>query len=100
MDQTRVCPSWVAPPSSPIDNNIRIPYLDDDFSLDELNLTLRNLNANSAPGPDQIDNNMIIHLPLNWKQILLDNINNCYKAHTYQREWTESNIKLIPKPNK
>ena len=28
------------------------------------------------------------------------NINNCYKSHTYSEDWTESNIKLILKPNK
>ena len=47
----------------------------------ELNLTLRNLNPNSAPGSDQIDNHMILHLRATWKKLLLSCINDCYSTH-------------------
>ena len=96
----KLCPVWAPTESLHLDSTHFNPVLDDPFSIEELNRVLHKLKPESAPGPDMIENKMILHLPDSWKKLLLDCINLCYTSLVFPEEWSECTIKLIPKSNK
>ena len=45
---------------------------------------------NSSPGPDQIHNEILRHLPIETLHILLDIINETWKSDTFPESWRGS----------
>jgi len=52
--------------------------LDLPFTETELNIAVSNLNSQSAPGLDQLDNKVILSLPIEYQQTLLQIYNNIF----------------------
>lgn len=50
-------------------------FLADPFTLEELNIDLRSVNPNSAPGLDQIDYNILLVAPTVYRSHLLEIFN-------------------------
>ena len=69
------------------------------FTMKDLTRTLKKAN-NSSPGPDQIHYEILRHLPIEIKSILLDIINEVWKNDTFPNSWREALIIGIPKPGK
>ena len=69
------------------------------FSLKELKLRVSEL-SNTAPGPDQIHNEILKHLPDETLQALLDIFNHFWTTQTFPDEWHQATIIPIPKPSK
>ena len=70
------------------------------FTIDELNHALKSLKRNSAPGPDEIYNQMITELPQNAKEHLLYLFNKVWSSADLPNFWKESIVIPIPKPGK
>ena len=55
---------------------------------------------NSSPGPDRIRYEILCHLPIETRHILLGIINETWKCDTYPESWRDALIISIPKPGK
>lgn len=82
-----------------IENDNNHP-LNQPFNMWELNSTIKNLKLNKTPGPDQIHNEMIIHLPERIRMLLLNIYNHIWFHHVFPKTWKEAIIIPILKPNK
>ncbi len=69
------------------------------FSMDEFSCALTR-GKDSAPGPDQIHNQMLKHLPEEARIFLLRIFNKIWMEHTFPRTWREAIIIPIPKEGK
>ena len=69
------------------------------FTMRDLKRSLKKSN-NSSPGPDQIHYEILRHLPIETRHILLDIINETWKSDTFPESWREALIISIPKPGK
>lgn len=67
--------------------------------MNELLLQIDRLTGTS-PGPDEIHNSMIKHLPYYIKRKLLAAYNDLWKNHTFPETWRKSILVPIPKPGK
>ena len=70
-----------------------------DFTLDELTSCISDL-GNTAPGPDDIHNQIIKHLPSETLALLLDIYNDMWRSHSFPESWRLATVIPIPKPNK
>lgn len=75
------------------------PKMNKEFSVSELLFQLDRLTGTS-PGPDEIHNLMIKHLPYYIKIKLLEAYNNVWKNGSFPEIWRESILVPIPKPGK
>lgn len=87
--------------SSPADSEqaSTFQWLDNPFSLHELEHVLNSLKKTSAPGLDQIDNLVLSILPQSYRHIMLRILNNLFAYKLFPKPWLHSLIVLIPKPN-
>ena len=69
------------------------------FSLEELKSCLSEL-SNTTPGPDQIHNEILKHLPDETLKLLLNIYNNLWHTQTFPNNWRLATIIPIPKPGK
>ena len=69
------------------------------FSLRELKLCIKDL-SDSAPGPDQIHNKIIGHLPEESLKLLLTFYNDFWTNNTFPDSWRQATVVPIPKPGK
>ena len=69
------------------------------LTMRDLKRSLKKSN-NSSPGPDQIQYEILRHLPIETLHILLDIINETWKSDTFPESWREALIISIPKPGK
>ena len=69
------------------------------FTLSELKLCINDL-SNSAPGPDQIHNLILKHLPEETILLLLNIFNDIYTKQEFPTSWHDATIIPIPKPGK
>lgn len=69
------------------------------FSLMELQAAMAKTRS-TAPGPDDITNDMLTHLSQHSLQSLLDTFNFIWETDSFPTQWTESVIVPILKPNK
>ena len=70
-----------------------------EFSLEELKAAIGKTKC-STPGPDEVHNAMLKHLPETGAQILLSALNKTWKEEFFPSIWLQSTIIPIPKPNK
>ncbi|KAI5752553.1 hypothetical protein M8J77_018044 [Diaphorina citri] len=70
------------------------------FTMWELESVLKLLKPHSSPGPDEIHNEMLRHLPYHTKKILLKLFNSIWKEDEFPDDWKKSILVPIPKPNK
>ena len=71
-----------------------------EFSLSELNNSLKKCKLKKAPGPDQISNEMLVHLSQTGKNILLATINCTWKTGKLPKSWKTAHVSPIPKKGK
>ncbi len=69
------------------------------FSMDEFSCALTR-GKDSAPGPDQIHNQMLKHLPEEARIFLLRIFNKIWMEHTFPRTWREATVIPIPRKGK
>jgi len=72
--------------------------LDLPFTETELNIAVSNLNFKSAPGLDQLDYKVILSLPYEYRQTLVQIYNNIFSEGLFPDQWKQSLMVLIPKP--
>ncbi|KAI5697973.1 hypothetical protein M8J77_012423 [Diaphorina citri] len=70
------------------------------FTMWELESVLKLLKSQSSPGPDEIHNQMLRHLPNSAKSLLLKIFNKIWKEDEFPDGWKKSILVPIPKPNK
>ncbi|KAI5753545.1 hypothetical protein M8J77_001177 [Diaphorina citri] len=70
------------------------------FTMWELESVIKLLKPHSSPGPDEIHNEMLRHLPHNTKKLLLKLFNLIWKEDEFPNDWKKSILVPIPKPNK
>ena len=71
-----------------------------DFTMYELNSAIKNLKTKKSPGPDGITNEMIKHLSILAKEILLSLYNHSWKVGTFPNKWKEATIIPVAKKGK
>ena len=72
---------------------------DTDFSYAELDNALRST-SNTAPGPDNIQYEMIKRLPTHMLHYILQFYNRLWNTSTYPEKWGEAIVLAFMKPNK
>lgn len=77
--------------------NSKSSFLDDSFTLNELKIAIDANNRSSAPGLDQIDNQMLKNAPDSYLNILLETINYYFQNQLFHESWKNFLIVLIPK---
>ncbi|XP_043474456.1 uncharacterized protein LOC122506384 [Leptopilina heterotoma] len=73
------------------------PYLDSEFSLDELNKVLSKCSNNKSPGPDKIVNEFLKNLPSEWSHYFLNMINRIFESENVPRSFAEVNMSMLYK---
>ncbi|XP_029054362.1 uncharacterized protein LOC114881690 [Osmia bicornis bicornis] len=76
----KISPPWVAEKDYQITTTVQDDFLDSPFNLLELNYVIDTTRNKSAPGPDNIEYNMLKFLPVNCTLILLDIFNEFYET--------------------
>ena len=71
-----------------------------DFSLAELKAALKKCKQRKAPGPDNITNEMILHLSNQSLLVVLDFINRTWRDGQLPKAWKKANIMPILKKDK
>ena len=72
-------------------------YLDNPFTMDELELAISALKTNTSPGLDKVTNEMILNTPINYRILLLHTFNVIFKTYFYPIQWSNTISILIPK---
>jgi len=86
--------------SQPIDlTSANDEYYNQDFSMPELERALESC-SDTAPGLDNVNYKMINSLPAAVKKHILNIFNRIYREGYFPRQWKESVIIPIPKPEK
>ena len=93
----KVCPPWAQTNPLWIPDSANNEFFDAPFSFSEFNLALESKNANSAPGMDGIDYEILQKLPIRYKLMLVDILNEMYKKNDYPHIWKQSFLHFIPK---
>ena len=75
-------------------------YMNNPFTINELEKCLTVLNNCKSPGPDLITNEMLKHLGLKAKKVLLKIFNNSLQRGTVPQVWKEANMIPIHKKGK
>ena len=75
-------------------------YMNKPFNMKELEDALRILKKRKSPGPDNITNEMLQHLGMKAKKILLDIFNKSWQAGTVPQCWREAIMVPIHKKGK
>ena len=70
------------------------------FSIQELDVVVRRLKTKKALGPDNIPNEFLRNLPLEFRQEIIHVFNQMLESGTFCPSWRESIAIPIPKPNK
>lgn len=70
-----------------------------DFSMDELKACIADLSL-TAPGPDEIHNSLLQHLPHESVCLLLDIFNSIWREKNFPETWRKATVIPIPKPGK
>lgn len=73
---------------------------DYEFTMNELRLAARNLNLNSAPGPDGITTSMLALLVGHASPFLLSVFNACLSLGHFPSVWKEARVIFLLKPNR
>ena len=76
------------------------PPFEDVFTLQELSFALKKLKKGKSPGPDNIHNEMIIHLGPQGKKVLLHLINMTWNNGKIPKPWRNAHIIPIHKKGK
>ena len=101
---TEFCPSpasYNKPPEPEANTNTSInSELDVPFTLAEFEAAINTTNANSSPGLDQVNNQMLRNMPDVLKQLLLHVLYECFTSHSIPQDWKEFLMVLIPKQKK
>lgn len=74
-------------------------WFDDPININEINLVLNTVNIDSSPGLDQIDYNIISHLPRTYLEFLIGLFNRILQSGIFPGSWKQSIVIFIPKPN-
>ena len=74
-------------------------FYNSDFSMDELKQALSTTKS-TAPGPDDITNDIIKLLPETSLQTLIETTNAMWRSRTFPQEWREATVIPLPKPEK
>ncbi|KAH9380391.1 hypothetical protein HPB48_017614 [Haemaphysalis longicornis] len=74
--------------------------LDRPFSLSELWSAIDDSNKKSAPGKDAITYRLLTNMSSRAAQSLLEHINRAWESSQLPPEWTEAEVRFIPKPGK
>jgi len=74
-------------------------WMDDPFSLQELDMSIATCKLKSSPGLDRFDYRVISSLPQELKILLLDIFNEMFANGLFPDSWHDSLIILVPKPN-
>lgn len=93
-----LCPPTTRP--TPINfqqQNNTDPFLDNTFTMEELEYALSNLRLNSAPGEDKIDYKTIKNLSEELKPMILHLYNEIFNEGIFPDEWKQYKIFFIPK---
>ena len=69
------------------------------FNISEIKSCLSELSLTAA-GPDKIHNNLLIHLPQESIDLLLEIFNSIWENHLFPNTWQTATIIPIPKPGK
>jgi hypothetical protein len=69
------------------DDDNRDPFLDSEYTMQELHFTIKNLRAQSSPGRDGIDCLIIRNLPNEVSEILIEIYNDILRARVFPDEW-------------
>ena len=69
------------------------------FSMEELKSCIADLSL-TTPGPDEIHNTLLQHLPTETVYLLLDIFNNIWKEKVFPEAWRKASVIPIPKPGK
>ncbi|CAF1064073.1 unnamed protein product, partial [Brachionus calyciflorus] len=69
----------------------------DPFTISELNTQLKKLNRGSAAGHDKIHNLLLLNSSIEFKNIILDLINQSVNQSTLPDSWKSATITMIPK---
>ena len=77
-----------------------ISVFDEDFTISELLRAIKKLKTRKSPGPDKIHNEMLMHLSLKGKEILLRLVNLSWKTSTIPTSWKNAILTPILKKNK
>ena len=78
--------------------HIKNRVLDIEITISEYNLFLKKIKSKSAPGTDNICNEMILNLPEIAHKQILKVINKILTEGIYPEEWRNYLIVLIPRP--
>jgi len=74
-------------------------WMDDPFSLQELDMSIASCRLKSSPGLDRFDYRIISSLPLDLKTLLLDIFNEMFANGLFPDSWRDSLVIFVPKPN-
>jgi len=74
-------------------------WMDDPFSLAELDASINSSKRKSSPGLDRIDYAIIRVLPPDLRAILLEIFNDLYSRGCFPPSWRSSVLTLVPKPD-
>ncbi|XP_034935030.1 uncharacterized protein [Chelonus insularis] len=95
----QLCPSWCRGASPGLENSNGDPSLDLIFSLEELDMAIKNVKLKSSPGMDGIDYGILQRLSVSVRQSLLILFNEIFSSRSFPVEWKNYSVFFIPKAN-
>ena len=97
MALQKISPAWVPTNSEWLPENQNNEFLSKPFQFTEFNIALESRNTSSFPGVDEIDYEILKSLPINYKLLLLDILNDMYESGNFPDEWKKQYIHFIKK---
>ena len=93
----KISPPWCASNPDSLPDCVENEFLSMAFTYSEFNLALNSKKSNSSPGMDSIDYIILQELPIKYKLILLDIMNEMYSTSDYPENWKTSHVHFIEK---
>ncbi|KYM98769.1 RNA-directed DNA polymerase from mobile element jockey [Cyphomyrmex costatus] len=97
----QICPSSCSPPIPASSDNVNnaLLWLDQPFSLNEIEAALSAVKVSSSPSLDRVEYRLLKLLPTNLLSCLLFIFNIFYSSSYFLFQWFHSIIHFVPKPH-
>jgi hypothetical protein len=82
------------------DHDNQDPFLDSEYTIQELYFAIKNLRVQSRPGRHGIEYRIIRNLPNEASEILLEIYNDTLRARVFPDDWKRCRVFFILKSNK
>lgn len=92
-----LCPSWVESPPPNLFNPLGEQFLEEPFSMEEINVAIEPTKVSSAPGSDGIDYRIIKTFNETIRYSLLVILNEIFLSGIFPNEWHQFLVFFIPK---